>query len=132
MRLVGRLALATGVLCLIGLALWLYAQRHVYKIDVPPGEANEQLIEVPMQRGAEHKRFARERLPVTCRIQHENGPRDILVDVMETSHTVHQLHARVRVSVPRGAKTGRRVYRADFKIGDVGGWPTARLLVNVR
>ena len=128
-----RIAVALLIAVVLAGSIYLFSQRHVYRVSIRPGEAAYVELEVPMQRFARSKSFAKERgLPVACTVS-GSGDDDsgLRVSVVDTGHTVQRLQARLRVEVERGASPGTSRRSIDFTIDGQGGWPTATVVVTV-
>ncbi len=122
------LVVVVGVVLLSGYA---YAQRHVTRVDVRAGESAVVQIEIPMQRFARRKSYAKERgLPV--RVEVIGGDEgDVRFTVIKTWHAVHKMRATVRVEAADSARAGRHAATFDFTIDGEGGWPKARVVARV-
>jgi len=114
-------------------SIYLFSQRHVYRLSVRPGEVGHVDVAVPMQRFGRSKSFAKELgLPVTCVVsQTTDDDPGVRISVVETGHSLHRLRARLNVEVSRNARPGRRRRSIDFTIDGQGGWPTATVVVKV-
>ena len=128
-RLVTGLVLA-AVVC--G-SIYLFSQRHVYRLSVRPGEVGHVDLDVPMQRFGRSKSFAKTTgLPVLCVVsQTSDEDPGVRFSILETGHSVHHLRAQLLVEVGPDARPGRRRRSIDFTIDGQGGWPTATVVVSV-
>jgi hypothetical protein len=133
---VQRIVVAAVVVLVLGGAGYAYAQRNVYRVSIGPGEATSITIEVPMQRFGRSKSFAKELgLPVRCTISTPtpgNRSDGVRVSVLETSHGLHKLRAKLRVSASGDAQPGKRTRHVEFTIDGQGDWPRATVVVKVR
>ena len=134
--IVGRIVVAAVVVLVLGGAGYAYTQRNVYRVSIGPGEATTITIEVPMQRFGRAKSFAKELgLPVRCTIStpapgiRSDGVR---VSVLETSHGLHKMRAKLRVSASGEARPGKHTRHVEFTIDGEGDWPRATIVVKVR
>ena len=128
-----RIAIAIVMTAVLGGSIYLFRQRHVYRVSVGPGEVAYVDLDVPMQRFGRSKSFAKERgLPVVCTVSEPgDDDRGVGVSVVETGHTIHRLRARLRVQASRSASPGSRRRSIKFTIDGHGGWPTAAIVVTV-
>ena len=135
---VGRIVVAAVVVLVLGGAGYAYTQRNVYRVSIGPGEATTIMVDVPMQRVGRAKSFAKELgLPVRCTISHPssapgNKSDGVRVSVLQTSHGLHKMWAKLRVSASSGAQPGKRTRHVEFTIDGEGDWPRATIVVKVR
>lgn len=131
-----RIVVAAVVVVVLGNAGYAYAQRNVYRVSIMPGQVTSITIEVPMQRFGRSKSFAKALgLPVRCTISTPapgNRSDGVRVSVLETSHGLHQMRAKLRVSASGGARPGKRTRHVEFRIDGQGDWPRATVVVKVR
>jgi hypothetical protein len=126
-----RVVIAGVVAALVGGMVYLYSQRHVYRISVRPGEPAYVDVDVLMQRVGRSRSFAKERgLPVVCTVS--GGADGVRISVIETGHSLQRLRARLRVEARRETPPGRIRRAIDFTIDGQGDWPAAALVVTVR
>jgi len=128
-----RLVTALVFAAVLAGSIYLFSQRHVYRLSVRPGGVGHVDVDVPMQRFGRSKSFAKELgLPVTCVVsQTTDDDPGVRISVVETGHSLHRLRARLRVEVGRNARPGPRRRSVDFTIDGQGGWPTATVIVRV-
>jgi len=127
-----RIVIAVVAAALVVGMVYLFSQRHVYRVSVRPGEPVYVDVGVLMQRFGRSRSFAKERgLPVVCTVS-GGGADGVRVSVVETGHSIQRLRARLRVEARRGAPTGRSRRAIDFTIDGQGDWPAAALVVTVR
>jgi len=131
--LVRRLVTALVLTAVVCGSIYLFSQRHVYRLSVRPGEVGHVEVDVPMQRFGRSKSFAKGfGLPVSCVVsQPRNDDPGVRISIEETGHTLHHLQARLRVEVAAGTRPGRRRRSIEFTIDGQGGWPTATVVVRV-
>ncbi len=133
MPIVQRIVVAAVVVLLLGGVGYAYAQRNVYRVSIGPGEATTITIEVPMQRFGRSKSFAKEsNLLVRCSISCPREADGVRMSVLQTSHGLHKMRARLRVSATAGARPGKRKRSIEFTIDGQGDWPRATVVVKVR
>ena len=131
--IVQRIVVAAVVVLVLGGAGYAYAQRNVYRVSIRPGEATTITVEVPMQRFGRAKSFAKESgLPVRCKISRPREVDSVRVSVLHTSHGLHKLRAKLRVSASGEARQGKRTRHVEFTIDGEGDWPRATVVVKVR
>ena len=136
--IVRRIVVAAVVVLVLGGAGYAYTQRNVYRVSIRPGEATTVTIEVPIQRFGRVKSFAKETgLPVRCEISRPssapgNRSDGVRVSVLHTSHGLHKMRAKLRVSASGDARPGRRKRHVEFTIDGEGDWPKATVVVKVR
>ncbi len=131
--IVRRIVVAAVVVLVLGGAGYAYTQRNAYRVSIRPGEATTVTIEVPMQRFGRVKSFAKETgLPVRCEISRSSELDGVRVSVLHTSHGLHKMRAKLRVSASGGARPGRRKRHVEFTIDGEGDWPKATVVVKVR
>ncbi len=131
--IVQRIVVAAVVVLVLGGAGYAYTQRNVYRVSIRPGEATTITIEVPMQRFGRAKSFAKETgLPVRCTISRPSDVDGVRVSVLHTSHGLHKMRAKLRVSARGDARPGRRKRHVEFTIDGEGDWPKATVVVKVR
>ena len=131
--IVQRVVVAAIVVFLLGGAGYAYTQRNVYRVSIGPGEATSIMVEVPMQRVGRAKSFAKELgLPVRCKISRPSSTDGVRLSVLETSHGLHKMRAKLRVSASSGARPGKRTRHVEFTIDGEGDWPRATVVVKVR
>ncbi len=132
--IVGRIVVAAVVVLVLGGVGYAYTQRNVYRVSIGPGEATTITIEVPMQRFGRSKSFAKELgLPVRCTISAPGSRSDgVRLSVLETSHGLHKMWAKLRVVAAVGARPGKRKRHVEFTIDGEGDWPRATVVVTVR
>ena len=131
--IVGRIVVAAVVVLVLGGAGYAYTQRNVYRVSIGPGEATTITIEVPMQRFGRAKSFAKELgLPVRCTISLPSSADGVRVSVLQTSHGLHKMRAKLRVSASSEAWPGKRTRSIEFTIDGEGDWPEATIVVKVR
>ncbi len=136
--IVQRIVVTAVVVLLLGGAGYAYTQRNVYRVSIGPGEATTIMVEVPMQRFGRAKSFAKETgLPVRCEISRPssapgNRSDGVRVSVLHTSHGLHKMRAKLRVSATAGARPGKRKRSIEFTIDGEGDWPRATMVVKVR
>lgn len=127
-----RLIVLAVVAALLAGATWMLTRRHDVHLSLEPGEVRVVTIEVTLDKPLREKSFVKEfGLPVTCEIMPPSDGRDVVHAVLETSHSLRKLRARVRVAALDGAAPGRRTYRASFTIAGEGGWKQPRIIVDV-
>ena len=131
--IVQRIVVAAVVVLVLGGVGYGYAQRNVYRVSIGPGEATTIMVEVPMQRFGRAKSFAKELgLPVRCKINRPSSADGVQLSVLQTSHGLHKMRAKLRVSAAAGARPGKRTRSIEFAIDGEGDWPEATVLVKVR
>ena len=141
--IVQRIVVAVVVVLVLGGAGYAYTQRNVYRVSIGPGEATTITIEVPMQRFGRAKSFAKALgLPVRCTISAPgisaptpapgNRSDGVRVSVLQTSHGLHKMRAKLRVSASSKARPGKRTRHVEFTIDGEGDWPRATIVVKVR
>ncbi len=131
--IVQRIVVAAVVVFVLGGVGYGYAQRNVYRVSIRPGEATSITVEVPMQRFGRAKSFAKESgLPVRCGVSRPSSTDGVRVSVMYTSHGLHKMRAKLRVSASGDARPGRRKRHVEFTIDGGGDWPKATVVVKVR
>ena len=136
--IIQRIVVAVVVVLVLGGAGYAYTQRNVYRVSIGPGEATTITIEVPMQRFGRAKSFAKELgLPVRCTISRPssapgNRSDGVRLSVLETSHGLHKMRAKLRVSATAGARPGKRTRSIEFTIDGEGDWPEATIVVKVK
>ncbi len=130
---VQRIVVAAVVVLVFGGAGYAYTQRNVYRVSIRPGEATTVTIEVPMQRFGRAKSFAKETgLPVRCEISRPSELDGVRVSVLHTSHGLHKMRAKLRVSASGNARSGKRKRHVEFTIDGEGDWPKATVVVKVK
>ena len=129
-----RIVVAAVVVVVLGGVGYAYTQRNVYRVSIGPGKATSITIEVPMQRFGRSKSFAKELgLPVRCTISAPGSRSDgVRLSVLETSHGLHKMWAKLRVVAAVGARPGKRKRHVEFTIDGEGDWPRATVVVTVR
>ncbi len=131
--IVQRIVVAAVVVLVLGGAGYAYTQRNVYRVSIGPGEATTIMVEVPMQRVGRSKSFAKALgLPVRCTISRPREVDSVRVSVLHTSHGLHKLRAKLRVSASGDARPGKRKRSIEFTIDGEGDWPEATVVVKVR
>lgn len=136
--IVQRIVVALVVVLVLGGAGYAYTQRNVYRVSIMPGQATSITIEVPMQRFGRSKSFAKALgLPVRCTISRPssapgNRSDGVRVSVLQTSHGLHKMRAKLRVSASGDAPPGKRTRSIEFTIDGRGDWPRATIVVKVR
>ena len=131
--IVQRIVVAAVVVLVLGGVGYAYAQRNVYRVSIGPGEATTIMVEVPMQRFGRAKSFAKELgLPVRCKINRPGSADGVRLSVLQTSHGLHKMRAKLRVSAAAGARPGKRTRSIEFTIDGEGDWPEATIVVKVR
>ena len=129
-----RIVVAAVVVVVLGGVGYAYTQRNVYRVSIGPGKATSITIEVPMQRFGRSKSFAKELgLPVRCTISAPGNRSDgVRLSVLQTSHGLHKMWAKLRVVAAVGARPGKRKRSIEFTIDGEGDWPRATVVVTVR
>ena len=91
-----------------------------------------------MQRFGRAKSFAKELgLPVRCKISRPssapgNRSDGVRVSVLQTSHGLHKMRAKLRVSASSEARPGKHTRSIEFMIDGEGDWPEATIVVKVK
>ena len=133
-----RIVVAAVVVVVLGGVGYAYTQRNVYRVSIGPGKATSITIEVPMQRVGRSKSLAKELgLPVRCTISRPssapgNRSDGVRLSVLQTSHGLHKMWAKLRVVAAVGARPGKRKRSIEFTINGEGDWPRATVVVTVR
>lgn len=130
--IVQRILVTAVVVLVLSGAGYANAQRNVYRVSIMPGQATSIVIEVPMQRFGRSKSFAKELgLPVRCTISRPSSADGVRVSVLQTSHGLHKMRAKLRVAATADARPGKRKRSIEFTIDGEGDWPQATMVVKV-
>ena len=131
-RIQGIAVLGVLAIAMAGALGWVYVGQHTYRVKLRPGETVTTHIEIPMTRHGVGRHFAKEfNLPVFCRVD-APGRDGLQVSVTEAGHKISRMWATVVVRATYDATPGKRARRATFTIDGEGGWPVARLIIDVR
>lgn len=127
-----KLILVGAFACLMALGVRLVVREDLFRVSVAPGTVAWVDVEVPMRRGGRHESFAKEPgLRVRCSVSDPGGEDHVRLAVVETGHTVHRMRAKLRVEAASWASPGTRTRFVEFTIDGEGGWPVARVLIDV-
>ena len=123
------LAIVTCVVLILGI---VYSRRNVHRVRVQPGHTTRLKVELAMQKDWKSKNYVTDMgLPVRCRVITPGRSDQVSLTVTATGHGLHMLWAELEILAYSDAKPGTRERKLDFTINGQGGWPQAKVIIEV-